>query len=302
MESAPQAQPTTKQPPKKALSAHSLSQLLALQSYFFRNCKIGALPTRHADSRACILRFLVSTRARSQASSARTLRRPRDPKISAIRPLHLPFAAARRAARRQRQHSRGYDDKIGLPGACFIKDRCPRHPVSFAIAEDVSIGGVLLLPAGTPVSGIVTKVVRGVAGKRPGLLRIRIREIAVAGNSPIRLTNSDPEYRQSRSDRFNEGSINTLETIGAVVLLPLELPMAIGMSSGDNSKPAGNDAVLPRCWSAEYWVAVSSPIEISSSLQTGGPGNSTVQDGCVTGQEKPVIDWSASDWQVLEVE
>ena len=174
--------------------------------------------------------------------------------------------------------------------------------VSFAIAEDVSIGGVLLLPAGTPVSGIVTKVVRGVAGKRPGFLRIRIREIAVAGNSPIRLTNSDPQYRQSRSDRFKEGSINTLETIGAVVLLPVELPIAIGMSAGDNSKPAGNDAVLPRCWSAEYWVTVSSPVEISSALKTGGPGNSTAQDSCVTGQEKPVIDWSASDWQVLEVE
>ena len=65
--------------------------------------------------------------------------------------------------------------------------------VRFAVARDVAIGGVLLLPAGTPVFETVTKVV-SVAGKRPGSLRIRIREIAIPGNSLIRLTNSDPKY------------------------------------------------------------------------------------------------------------
>jgi hypothetical protein len=174
--------------------------------------------------------------------------------------------------------------------------------VRFAVARDVAIGGVLLLPAGTPVSGIVTKVDRGVAGKRAGSLRVRIREIAVAENSHIRLTNSDPKYRQSRSDRLKEGSINTLETIGAVALLPLLLPMAIGMSSGGDSKPDGRDAVLPRCWSAEYWVAVSSPVEISPTLKTSGPASAAAQDGCVTGQEKPVIDWTVSSWEVLAIE
>lgn len=174
--------------------------------------------------------------------------------------------------------------------------------VRFAVARDVAIGGVLLLPAGTPVSGTITKVVRGVAGKRPGFLRIRVREIALPGNSLIRLTNSDPKYREIQSDRLKEGSTNTLETIGGIALLPLELPMAIAMSSGGDSKPAGNDALLPRCFPAEYWVAVSSPIATSPALKTSGQAYSTAQDGCVNGREQPAIDWSVSSWEELAVE
>lgn len=174
-------------------------------------------------------------------------------------------------------------------------------PVRFAVAKDVVVDGVTVFPVGTPVTGAVSKVVRGVPGRSEGFLRIRVREISRDGGVPLRLTSADPRFRQSRRDRFNEGAVNTLETLGGLVLLPLELPMAIAMSAGENGKPSGKNAVLPRCFHVDYWTAVSST-RAPGFEKNADQAIAVDQETCISGQERPQIDWSVSGDEHLTVE
>lgn len=174
--------------------------------------------------------------------------------------------------------------------------------VRFAVAKDVVVNGVIVFRAGAPVTGTVTKVVRSVAGKRDGFLGIRVREISLQGGLSLRLIWSDPQLRQTRKERFNGAAVNTLESLGGVALLPLELPMAIAMSAGGDGKPSGKDAILPRCWQVDYWVAAPSTLDLAVLAKAADQTMALPQDECVSSAEKLQIDWSASDLYHLSVE
>ena len=96
--------------------------------------------------------------------------------------------------------------------------------------------------------------------------------------------------------------MNTLLTLGGVALLPFELPMAIATSTGGNSKPPGKNAVLPRCYQVNYWVATPSTLAIAGLAKIADQTTALAQDKCVSGLEKLQIDWSVSDRYHLAVE
>lgn len=132
--------------------------------------------------------------------------------------------------------------------------------VHFAVAENVIIGGKPVLRAGTPVIGVVTESIRGIAGQRNGLLRIRVNEMRIGEDLSLRLTGSDPQ------DRFRPRDI-ALAPIGIslfavcwIIAQPFNLA-AIAASDhshrGPAPKPAGDQAVLPMCFEADYWVAAA---------------------------------------------
>ncbi|MGA3130625.1 MAG: hypothetical protein ABSD59_07475 [Terracidiphilus sp.] len=168
-------------------------------------------------------------------------------------------------------------------------------PVRFAVAKDVVVDGATVLRAGTPVTGTVTEVVRGIAGKREGLLRIRVREVSLVGGHPLRLTSSDPQIRQTSGDRFKDGAVKTFEVFESVAFLPIELAMAVTMPTEGNGKPSGEDAVLPRCFQGHYWVTTPSTLDIAGLAKIADQEIALAQDNCVSGLETSHIDWSVSD-------
>jgi len=173
--------------------------------------------------------------------------------------------------------------------------------VQFAISKDVVVDGRTVLPAGTPVTGILTKVVKAKPAKRDGELRVRIKAVTISKNFGLALTNSDPHYRQTPREKFKEGATNTLEFIGGIVLLPLDLPMAIAMTNGGHN-PIGKDAVLPRCYSVTYWVRTDTTLILSKTSELAKSAQDLSKDECVSGREQPIMDWSVSDGEHVTVE
>jgi hypothetical protein len=175
------------------------------------------------------------------------------------------------------------------------------NSVKFAVAKDVAVNGVAVIHEGTPVEGTVMKAVRAAAGKRDGLLRIRVSEIRLEGKSTLQLMNSDPPFRQSKSGRFKESTTNAIGIFAALALLPLELPMAIAMSTGSH-QPPGKDAVLPRCFKSDYWVTAPANVYRFAPAKITDQAAMISKNECVSGKEKPDIDWSISDYDHLIIE
>jgi hypothetical protein len=174
--------------------------------------------------------------------------------------------------------------------------------VRFAISKDVVVDGRTVLPAGTPVTGILTKVVKAKSPKQVGKLQVRIRAVAVGNNWKLPLTSSDPSSRETPREKFNDGAINTLEVIGGIVLLPLELPMAIAINPGGRGIGRPADAVLPRCYGESYWVRADTILDHSNATELAKKAQNLSGDGCVSGREKPIMDWSVSDVEHVLVE
>jgi hypothetical protein len=195
------------------------------------------------------------------------------------------------------------DTKIELVAIESINSKTAAvgNSVKFAVVKDVTVNGVTVVHEGTPVEGTVTKMVRALAGKREGLLRIRVSEIRLERKYTLQLTNSDPQYRQSKSDQFKDRVTNTIGIFVELALLPLELPMAIAVSNG-GQKPLRKDAALPRCFRSDYWVAAPATVYRFAPTKITDQAAMISQDDCVSGKEKPDIDWSISGYDHLDIE
>jgi hypothetical protein len=154
--------------------------------------------------------------------------------------------------------------------------------VRFAVGEDVIIGGKPVLRAGTPVIGIVTKSIRGVAGQRNGLLRIRVNEIRIGKSVLLRLTRSDPEER-ARPGNIALATVGLpLLAVGWVVAQPINLVLIASDHSHREPapKPAGDQAVLPMCFEADYWIAAAENARPSDLSEVSPDATVTAKIDC----------------------
>jgi len=161
-------------------------------------------------------------------------------------------------------------------------------PVRFAVAKDVVVNGVTVLHAGAPVKGAITEFKGGMAHRKWASLTIRVREIQISTGVDLRLTASHPEWRAKPGDY-----------LGCALVLPECIVLEILVKEGcrEDSCPRGRDsdgqqALLPKCVSEEFWVksAVTIPSaalddeKAAASTYTPIPCARIVDRGTIFGQ------------------
>jgi hypothetical protein len=133
--------------------------------------------------------------------------------------------------------------------------------VRFVIVRDVVINGVVVVPAGHEVNGVVTRV----KGWSPpvsetGKLTIRINAIAI-GNTRLRLTSSEPDpgnvFQKTRDAVYGTGL--------CIIYLPLCLAIK-AMAYGDSRDERGS-ASLRSCVPMEFWVKSSTTAPATQTSQ-----------------------------------
>jgi hypothetical protein len=102
--------------------------------------------------------------------------------------------------------------------------------VRFAVANDVAIEGTVIIPAGEPVTGVVTKAKGGRSEGGKGRLEIRINPIQFGSDVKLRLTDSDPKFHQGPLGEFKDRVVFVGQCI---ISLPLCLAFE-GMAHEDS--------------------------------------------------------------------
>jgi hypothetical protein len=140
--------------------------------------------------------------------------------------------------------------------------------VRFRVWRDVVVHDSVMIPAGTAIDAIVSKV--HPASKelhRVGSIRLRLDDLN-AGGYRIRLTHNDdfaPVNIKHRHSMARKVSENIGLGAAFVALSPILIPMGLAMTES-GGKPNGVDVVLKPCFHAEVYVRSAMRIR---SLQAG---------------------------------
>jgi hypothetical protein len=94
--------------------------------------------------------------------------------------------------------------------------------VRFAVAQDLAVNGIVVVPRGTPAEGIVTHVRKGIPGKQNGSLRIEPRELLLNDGTRLKLSRNLP----GEDDCGDMGPCWALATF-AVALSPVFVAVAV---------------------------------------------------------------------------
>ena len=114
------------------------------------------------------------------------------------------------------------------------------QPVRLAVEKDVAIKGVIAIPKGTLAVGEVSRLTRGVPGKRDGSIRVIPAALVLAGGTQLKLK----ENRWGEDDCGDMGPCWAL-FIFTAPLLPLILISKAGDANGDSEdRPKGEDQTL----------------------------------------------------------
>ena len=132
--------------------------------------------------------------------------------------------------------------------------------VPLAVAKDVIIDGTVMIPKGTPASGVVKDVRPAIPHKRDGYVSIKPVSISVTGGFEIPVR---PYY--GGGDEVCDGFGNCFGLI--LMMVALVPPMAIASAikalfHRDNSKVLGIDQKLVPCW--EFWATTSTKSRLDS--------------------------------------
>lgn len=117
--------------------------------------------------------------------------------------------------------------------------------IRLAVREDVKESGVVLIPKGSPATGVVRRLSRAAPGKRNGFFRI----------SPVRITL--PDGREVRMDEFPPGE-DSCGSGGSCRVVPAPfVPFILlglgGIRDGPGPKKDGVEKVLPASsWAYGY--------------------------------------------------
>lgn len=103
--------------------------------------------------------------------------------------------------------------------------------VRFAVANDISVNGLIVVWAGTPITGKVTKVRRGTAYRQWAVLKIRVNAVTLTNGSTLRLTRSRPRNRHSIAPK---------DIATCAALFPLCILAAFGATEDGNEKPGAH--------------------------------------------------------------
>lgn len=129
--------------------------------------------------------------------------------------------------------------------------------VRFAVAHDVTINGVTVIPAGTPVTGVVTKAERGIAYQEWPTLRIHVKEVRMNRSIGVPLSQwSLGTYHESWNERVQCA-------VFFVVCLSLKKLENDGWGEDGPPKPDQSSswqAVLPRCVAIDFWTTSATTV------------------------------------------
>src|SRR5271157_5022732 len=125
--------------------------------------------------------------------------------------------------------------------------------VRFAVSTDVKVDGMIVIPKGTPASGVVTYVSKAICGQRNGRV----------GVQPVSLTFFDGSLVPLREAPYSDPEA---EGISGVVLFIAALPFVFSdMAKERHRAPEpGNDEILPLCW--QWWSTTTKKVRINLAV------------------------------------
>jgi len=130
--------------------------------------------------------------------------------------------------------------------------------VRLAVAKDVLVKNLVVIPKGTPATGVVSRLTKGVPGKRNGYLQVVPRILFLNNGKTITL-------RESRSGEFGCDPIGpcwAMYTFLAPFLL-IGLVSHKVLDSDENEKPLGKDDAIHACQSL-IWDGYTNRVKILS--------------------------------------
>lgn len=140
--------------------------------------------------------------------------------------------------------------------------------VRFAVSEDVVVDGTVVIPKGTPISGVVTHVRKAILGKRDGVVEAKPVSLTLPGGSSVELR----EPSGDGGDGVCEGFVNCMGLfVVAIPLSVLSLPIAaVAMIKEPPQRQratiSGNDQTLPLC--GQRWGVTTKKIRVGPPVPT----------------------------------
>jgi hypothetical protein len=128
--------------------------------------------------------------------------------------------------------------------------------VRMAVARDVSVNGVVVIPKGAPAIGVIDFVRKAVPGKKDGDASIKPISVNLPNSSPITLR----RYNGSESDALGEALLPILPFCFAVTLVAIPF---------HKNHETGKDFVLQAC--SEHWSELDRATVVRPRGATG-PG------------------------------
>jgi hypothetical protein len=149
--------------------------------------------------------------------------------------------------------------------------------VYFVVADPVVTYGFVLVRAGTPLLGTITRVTRAKLHHRDGRLDIRIDDLRIGNSIRLKFTDHEPVVRLPTEQTAASRKAKAHAILRAVLLapvvatyLPIAIPQMVGFAIGmwnEGGQPTGQDASLPAC--AEKAIYVRAPVRIEMSSLMG---------------------------------
>jgi hypothetical protein len=135
--------------------------------------------------------------------------------------------------------------------------------VRLVVRKNVVVNGTVVIPRGTPASGLVTFASKGVAGKSDGKLQVEPLGLTLPDESSIGLRG----YIDDGGDGVCEGFVNCLGLI--VVAIPMSVPFAVasGVASlfqRHHAPEPGIDQTLAPCWT--LWSSTKTKSRINRAI------------------------------------
>jgi len=158
--------------------------------------------------------------------------------------LTPPIKSAARAALTQVTISRGTKITLKTMERIASDTTTKGSSVRFVVAHDVTVDGVVVLRAGTPVIGMVTEAKQGIPYRQWPDLEVRIKNVEIGGVK-VRLTHSDPN-RHVPPPTFNDVATCAL-------LLPLCIASMLDVTEDGPVKPDARSGIQGEVTPCEVW-------------------------------------------------
>ena len=115
-----------------------------------------------------------------------------------------------------------------------------RQMVRLAVATDLVIQGVVAIPKGTPATGEVSRLTKGVPGKRDGFIRVVPTSLTLADGTLVKLK----ENRTGEDDCADMGPCWVLAIVSAPLLPAILIKKLLDDQERPKEKPQGKEQIL----------------------------------------------------------
>jgi len=126
-----------------------------------------------------------------------------------------------------------------------------RQPVRMIVAKDVVINGLVVIPKGTPASGEVSELIKGVPGKRNGFVWVKPVDLTLGNGKGAKLK----EYRSGDDACGDMGPCWALFIFAAPFMPFILIAKAVNATEAPAIKQPGKDKELEVCSEVEGFTA-----------------------------------------------